>query len=79
MNTIETIQEKVYHLPIKAQEEVLEVIEQIEKRYKKNGTSNGQNGENEHPLTSIAKMAKDVGVSDFAERHDFYASEKLEE
>ena len=79
MNTIETIKEKVYHLPEKAQEEVLEAIEEIEKRYKKNGTSDEQNGETEHPLSSIAKMAKDIGVSDFAERHDFYANEKLEE
>lgn len=31
------------------------------------------------PLTRIAKMAKDVGVTDFAERHDFYANGKLED
>ncbi|MGI8545212.1 MAG: hypothetical protein ACR2MD_17270 [Aridibacter sp.] len=79
MNTIETIQEKVYHLPTKAQEEVLEAIEQIEKRYKENETSNGQNIEIEHPLTAIAKMAKDVGVSDLAERHGFYTNENLDE
>ena len=33
----------------------------------------------EHPLTTIRKMAVDVGVSDFAERHDFYANGKLED
>lgn len=79
MNTLETIQEKIHHLPSEAQEEILEAIEQIEKRYKENGTSARQNGEIEHPLTSIAKMAKDVGVSDLAERHDFYAHGKLED
>ncbi len=79
MNTIETIQKKVHRLPTEAQEEVLDAIEQIEKRYKINGNSNGQNVENEHPLTAISKMSKDVGVSDFAEKHDFYANGKLEE
>ena len=33
----------------------------------------------EHPLTTIRKMAVDVGVTDFAERHDFYAHGKLED
>ncbi len=79
MNIVEAITEKVIHLPTNAQEEVLEAVEQIEKRYAKNGNPNGQNGEVEHPLTTIAKMSKDVGVLDFAEKHDFYANRKLEE
>ena len=33
MNVAETIREKVFHLPPKAQEEVLRQIEQIEERY----------------------------------------------
>ena len=33
MNVVETIREKVFHLPLKAQEEVLEIVEQFEERY----------------------------------------------
>ncbi len=33
MNVVETIHEKVFHLPPKAQEEVLRQVEQIEERY----------------------------------------------
>jgi len=33
MNVVETIREKVFHLPPKAQEEVLEIVEEIEERY----------------------------------------------
>ncbi len=33
MNVVETIREKVFHLPPKAQEEVLEMVEKIEERY----------------------------------------------
>ncbi len=72
MNIVETIQQKVIHLPSQAQNEVLEIVEKIEERYK---SENKQ----EHPLTKIAKMAKDLGVSDFAERHDFYSNGKLED
>lgn len=72
MNVVETIQQKVIQLPPQAQTEVLEIVEKIEERYQ---TENKK----EHPLTKIAKMAKDLGVSDFAERHDFYANEKLED
>ena len=38
-----------------------------------------QNGESVHALTLIANMAMDVGVTDLAERHDFYANGKLED
>jgi len=38
-----------------------------------------QNGEPVHALTMIANMATDVGVTDLAERHDFYAHGKLED
>lgn len=37
------------------------------------------NGEPVHALTLIANMATDVGVTDLAERHDFYANGKLED
>lgn len=79
MNTIETIQEKVYNLPVKAQEEVLEAIEQIEKRYKKNGTSGEQNGDVAHPLDLLAEIQLKDAPEDLAERHDFYAHGKLED
>ena len=72
MNVVETIQQKVIHLPPQAQNEVLEIVEKIEERYKRENKK-------EHPLAKIAKMAKDLGVSDFAERHDFYANGKLED
>lgn len=32
MNVVETIREKVFHLPPNAQKEVLEMVEQIEER-----------------------------------------------
>lgn len=38
-----------------------------------------QNGEPVHALTLIANMAVDVGVTDLAERHDFYAHGTLED
>ncbi len=79
MSTIETIQEKVHRLPPAAQQEVLEAVEQIEHRYQKAETAAEQNGEMVHPLTLIADMAVDVGVTDLAERHDFYAHRKLED
>ncbi|MCY7347549.1 MAG: hypothetical protein LH614_15195 [Pyrinomonadaceae bacterium] len=71
MNTLETIQQKVFQLPPKAQEEVLEIVEQIAERY--------QIKESVHPLTLIRELAVDVGVTDLAERHDFYAHGKLED
>lgn len=74
MNTVETIQQKIIHLPPQAQAEVLEIVVQIEERYQAKEKKNA-----EHPLTIIANMAKDVGVADFAERHDFYANGKLED
>ena len=74
MNTVETIQQKVFQLPPKAQEEVLEIVEQIEERYQAEDKK-----ETAHPLTLIREMAIDVGVTDLADRHDFYAHGKLED
>ncbi len=70
MNTAETIQQKVFHLPPQAQEEVLEIIEQIEQRYQKQ--------ENVHPLDLLAEIRIE-GPPDLAERHDYYAHGKLED
>ena len=70
MTVAETIQAKVYRLPLAAQKEVLQTIEKMEESYK---------SKKEHPLTKIAKIAKDVGVTDLAEKHDFYTSGKLED
>ena len=72
MNIAETIQQKVFQIPTKAKEEVLEIVEQIENRYQ-------AERQIEQPLTLIANMATDVGVTDLAERHDFYAHGKLED
>lgn len=72
MNIIETTQRKVIQLPPQARNEVLEIVEKIEERYQ---TENKR----DHPLTKIVKIAKDIGVTDFAERHDFYANGKLED
>jgi predicted DNA-binding antitoxin AbrB/MazE fold protein len=36
------------------------------------------NGATIHPLTLIARLAVDTGVTDLAERHDTYAHGKLE-
>jgi len=58
--------------PQQAQDEVLEIVEKIEERYQ---TENKK----EHPLTKIAKMPRDFGITDFAEKHDFYANGKLED
>lgn len=81
MNVVETIREKVFHLPPKAQEEVLRQVEQIEERYhiSEDPTGSNGNGEGKYPLSLIADLAMDVGVTDFAERHDFYANGKLED
>jgi hypothetical protein len=83
MNTVETIQEKVTHLPPEAQEEVLQAVVQIEERFQKEETSTESNGDKTgeaiYPLTLIANLAVDVGVTDLAERHDFYAHGKLED
>ena len=72
MKVAEIIQQKVYRLPLKAQQKILEIVEQVETRYQ--GKSKA-----EHPLTLIANMAADVEVTDFAERHDFYAYGKLKD
>lgn len=71
MNIVETIQKKVVQLPPQAQNEVLDLIEEIEERYY-------LDNEKEHPLSRIARMSKDLGVTDLAENHDLYAHRKLE-
>lgn len=79
MNVVETIQQKIVHLPPRAQKEVLEIVEQIEQRYGKEEIAAEKNGAAVYPLTRIAELAVDVGVSDLAERHDLYAHGKLED
>ena len=73
MNVVETIRQKVIHLPPKAQEEVLEIIERIEERYQA-----GDKKEEVHALTLLAQIRIDA-PPDFAERHDFYAHGKVED
>lgn len=74
MNVVETIRQKIIHLPPQAQEEVLQIVEQIEERYQ-----SADRKETVHPLTLIREIAIDAGVTDLAERHDFYAHGKLED
>lgn len=44
MNVADTIREKVFHLPPKAQEEVLRQVEQIEERYHTSDDPSKSNG-----------------------------------
>ena len=71
MNIAETIQQKIIRLPPKAQEELLEIVEQIEERYQ-----TADKKEEVHALTLLAQISIDAGVTDLAERHDFYAHGK---
>jgi len=73
MNVAETIQQKVYHLPPAAQQEVLEIVEEIGKRYRTK-----EEKQTAHPLDLLAEIQIDA-PPDFAERHDFYAHGKLED
>ena len=80
MTIAETISQKVFHLPPKAQEEVLSIVERIEVRYSEDSQPFNENGaEGRHVLDRIAELAVDVGVDDLAERHDYYAHGKLED
>lgn len=79
MTVVKTITEKVVRLPIRDQEEILEHVERIELRRRKNKTVKANNGAAKHPLTLLAEMAVDMGVTDLADRHDFYAHGKLED
>lgn len=79
MNVVETIQKKVFHLPPKAQEEVLRHVEQIEARFHISEDPARSNDNGEHPLSQIAKIRVDGLPSDFAARHDFYCHGKLED
>ncbi len=77
--TVETIQQKITHLPTDAQEEVLEIVKIIEKRYTEKDKPSENLDDVEYPLTTIGKIRIDFEHSDLAERHDFYAHNKLEE
>ena len=60
----------VVNLPISAQKEILDIVKQIEERFQTNEDSQFSNGSNGsiYPLTFIADLATDVGVTDFADR-----------
>ena len=79
MNVVETIREKLFHLPPKAQEEVLRQVERIEECYQTEEEPANSNGSKEHPLTLIARLKVDRLPSDFSARHDFYCHGKLED
>ena len=78
MTVAETISQKVVHLPIQDQEEVLELVEQIEVRCLKRNRPDTTNGNSKHPLDLLAEIRID-GPPDLSERHDFYAHGKLED
>ena len=79
MTVAETITEKIVHLPIHKQKQILEFIERIEVRHIPVKNGNVESRSDKHPLTLIAELAVDMGVTDLAERHDFYAHGKLED
>lgn len=80
MTTVEAINQKLSDLPPRAQEEVLEAVEKISVRYRSDDVPEHENGNDRvHPLTLIAELATDAGVSDLAERHDYYTHGKLED
>lgn len=73
MNVAETIQQKVYHLPPDAQQEVLEIVEEIGKRYQTK-----EEKQTAYPFVLLGEIQIDA-PPDFAERHDFYVHGKLED
>ncbi|CAN5746028.1 hypothetical protein BH24ACI3_BH24ACI3_06490 [soil metagenome] len=77
MNTIETIQEKIIHLPLSAQREVLGAVERIEARYRSLPSKDENGNGSEHILDLLSQIQID-GPTDLAENHDLYAHGKLE-
>jgi len=70
----------LFHLPQKAQEEVLEIVEEIEELYHlSDDSARSTISSSFHPLRVVANLATDVGITDFAERHDLYANSNLED
>ncbi len=80
MNTVETIQSKLIHLPPEAQEEALGAIERIEARYRSvhRRAGNGDMDQSKDLLELLSEI-KIEGPADLSERHDHYAHGKLEE
>ena len=73
MSVVEIIQQKVFHLPPQAQQQVLALIEQLEA-----SDQAKRNHSIAYPLDLLADIAID-GPADLAARHDFYAHNKAEE
>jgi hypothetical protein len=72
MSVLETIQQKVIHLPPQAQQQVLVLVEQLEAR-----SQPQEHQPLEHPLDLLAELTIDA-PPDLATRHDFYAHGKAE-
>jgi hypothetical protein len=53
MNVVETIREKVFHLPPKAQQEVLRQVEQIEERYHTSDDPSKSNGSGDREIYGV--------------------------
>ena len=77
MNVVETIREKVFHLPPKAQEEVLRQVEQIEERYHNSEDpvrSNGSDGDFETDMAAFAESEANSPLYDGSySREDIYS------
>ncbi|MBV9243084.1 MAG: hypothetical protein JO314_13875 [Acidobacteria bacterium] len=74
MSVLETIREKVFHLPHRAQEEVLREVEEIEERYRGKGIA-----AHRHALDEIAEVVVEGLPEDLSVRHDSYAHAKVED
>jgi hypothetical protein len=70
MTTVETIHQKVLHLPPQAQEEVLDAVENIEQRYR-DTAGNGEGG-HRHILDQLSEISIE-GPSDLSSEHHRYA------
>lgn len=79
MTVTEQITTRVQHLTPRDQKEILALVERMEIREKIHSDSAATNGNLKHPLTEIADLAIDMGITDFADRHDFYAHGKIED
>lgn len=75
MSVLETIREKVFHLPPPAQEEVLREVEEIEQRYR----ARDSDSRHRHALDEIADIVVEGLPNDFSARHDVYAHAKVED
>ena len=78
MTVAETISEKVLHLPLSEQRNVLEMVKRIEIDHQNRAADAVVDKPTRHILELLAEIRID-GPPDLADRHDFYAHGKLED